>query len=995
LECGVGAIDDAVLTDIGAYLALPVERVRVGLDHLRLHLALLVERITSAAERDGLRQHVAHADQQVAEMSMALDLLGQLPSASTEAEIVGMLLDLLSMLFAAHTLHFFPVQFGQLQPALGAALPPAELVAAVEHFLATGSAQADLAEGNGFLLRVAAPSGVLGVFAVNDLALPHHRQRYLNMAPQLIGVCAIAIERTRATNFLQQSEDRYRSLFAALQEGFALHEIICDATGQPVDYRFIDVNPAYEQLTGLRRADLLGKTVRTVLPGTEDFWIEHFGEVALTGKPMQLTSFSQELGRSYRVHAYCPAPRHFAVLITDVTDSKRAEEALAQERLLLREVVGNLPISIYVKDLALRKTLTNHADLALIGKPEAEVLGRTDWEFFPAAVAATFAADDRQVLTSGQPILDREEEIVDAEGAHRWLLTSKLPRRNEQGEIIGLLGIGHDITERKRQEAVLNETNRQLQAMIAQATELTGRAEQANQAKSQFLANMSHEIRTPLNGVIGMAGLLADTDLTREQRHYAEIIRTSGEALLAVVNDILDFSKIEAGHFVLERASFELPPILDSVVNLLALRAEEKRLELVAIVEPDVPAWIIGDALRLRQILLNLGGNAVKFTDAGEVVLRVRVEETTASQVVLRFTIADTGIGIPANKLDSLFTPFSQVDSSSTRRFGGTGLGLAISRQLVERMGGAIGVESAPGAGSVFWFTVTFDLPQDAGRVAQIPHAPGVLAGLQVLVADANANNREMLVKQLQAWGCTCHEVADRAGVTALQQPAVDVALVAAELAGDGDESHGQQQQITGPPIIVMTTLTAITTSSAADRRRPFRSISKPIQRTELYAVLVDVVGRAAESAAETRQPAPTAPPPHQDGSTRILLAEDNRVNQMVAVAVLRKLGFEVDVAANGQEVLDALRRQSYDLVLMDCQMPEMDGFEATAAVRSRAAGGVEPAGADRCADGPRHEGRPRTLPGGWDGRLSGKTAADRRSESRMLRRWLGEPVVG
>ncbi len=334
LECAGSASDDAALAEIGAYLALPVERVRVGLDRTRLHLSLLAERMANAAEQAGMRQHIAHADQQVAELSMALDLLGQLPSASTEAEISGMLLDILSMLFAAHNLQFFPVKHGRVQPALGATPPSAELVAAVEDFLGAGDIHADTVGGNGFLLRVAAPSSVLGVFAVNDLAMPHHRQRYLNMAPQLSGVCAIALERTRATADLQQSEERYRSLFAAMQEGFALHEILCDEAGRPVDYRFIEVNPAFEQITGLRRADLLGQTVRTVLPATEDHWIERYGEVALTGKPMQLTSFSQALGRYYRVHAYCPAPRHFAVLITDVTDSIRAEEALAQERKL-------------------------------------------------------------------------------------------------------------------------------------------------------------------------------------------------------------------------------------------------------------------------------------------------------------------------------------------------------------------------------------------------------------------------------------------------------------------------------------------------------------------------------------------------------------------------------------------------------------------------------------------------------------------------------------
>ena len=351
-------------------------------------------------------------------------------------------------------------------------------------------------------------------------------------------------------------------------------------------------------------------------------------------------------------------------------------------------------------------------------------------------------------------------------------------------------------------------------------------------------------------------------------------------------------------------------------MNLLALRAQEKQLELVAILEPDVPVRVNGDALRLRQILLNLGGNAVKFTATGEVVLRVQVARSTAAQVTLHFAIRDTGIGIAADKVQGLFTPFSQVDSSNTRRFGGTGLGLAISRQLVGYMGGEIGVQSQPDAGSVFWFTANFGLPEATATIDA-----HTLDGLRVLVTDPSASSREMLVKQLTAWGCVCSEAADFATFMARihpplpQTPDCDVALIDVNLV-ESDGGRWLQQGQATTPIILMTSLAALTASSAVRQAGATIYLAKPIQRAELHTILVNVAERrpAANRAAPSQ---PASPPPAEVSVARVLLAEDNRVNQMVAVAVLKKLGYQVDVAANGLEALAALRARPYDLVLM------------------------------------------------------------------------------
>ncbi|MEI7989727.1 MAG: PAS domain S-box protein [Chloroflexota bacterium] len=481
----------------------------------------------------------------------------------------------------------------------------------------------------------------------------------------------------------------------------------------------------------------------------------------------------------------------------------RSEAALVQERNLLRTLIDNIPDTIYAMDIDKRKILTNQADMALMGiKDEMEALGKTDAEIYDADTAASFMATDDLVINNDQPIFNIEECITDSEGKPHWLLTTKIPLHDADGKVIGLVGIGHNINERKQADEVLRLINVDLVKQTEFAEQMAIKAEKASQVKSEFLANMSHEIRTPMNGVIGITGLLLDTDLNEVQQHYAEMIRVSGESLLILINDILDFSKIEAGKLELEMLDFDLLRLLDDFIAMTAIRAHEKGLELVCAVDPHVLVLLQGDPGRIRQILTNLVGNAIKFTRSGEVSMLVTKLEETQDEVQLRFAVRDTGIGIQPDQIGLLFNKFSQADSSITRHYGGTGLGLAISKQLAELMGGEIGVESEVGEGSEFWFTLRLKI-------------------------------------------------------------------------------RNERRTIT-----------------------PYKSVA------EIASLKLDL-------------------------KKRILLVEDNIINQQVALGILKKLGLRADAVANGLEALRALETLPYDLVLMDMQMPEMDGLEATQHIRA------------------------------------------------------------
>jgi PAS domain S-box-containing protein len=733
-------------------------------------------------------------------------------------------------------------------------------------------------------------------------------------------------ERKELEEALREAEDRYRQLVEKLPLAIYLDHL--DELSSN-----IYTSPHVERMLGYTaeqwrtEEDLF---VRVLHPADRERVLDEHRRTRATGQPLRT---------EYRLIAADGRVlwlRDDAVVVTDqegeplilqgflldITEQKAAEHALrdseaelSRQKAYYQELLELSPVAIVTLDMEQRVSSWNPAAEKLFGFTHAEAVGRVlDELLFPTrdlreeGTAVRRQADEQGLAHVVARRRRKDGALVDVEILMVPLVVD--------AERTGYLVLYHDITElqRAREEA-----------------------EAATQAKSAFLATMSHEIRTPMNAVIGMGGLLLDTELTEEQRGFAEVIRTSGEALLRIIDEILDFSKIEAGKLELEEQPLDVRACAETALDLVALRASEKGIELGCLVDPEVPAAILGDPTRLRQALGNLLSNAVKFTDAGEVVVAVAAEAAHDDRLRLRFSVRDTGIGIPAERMNRLFESFSQVDASTTRRYGGTGLGLAISKRLAELMGGTLWVESEEGRGSTFHVEI---LAREAAAPAgseRVEHDPR-LAGKRVLVVDDNATNREILTRLAQSWGMLVEalERPDEAlagvrrgepfdvAVLDMQMPDMDGLALAREIRRYRDAS--------ALPLLLLTSIGRLAQARGAPEFAA--QLTKPVKVWQLHEALVRVLTAGARS--------DSAPGADREGAgpaavtARVLVAEDNAVNRQLALALLGKLGYHADVVENGREALDALEREAYDVVLMDVQMPELDGLEATRRIRDR-----------------------------------------------------------
>ena len=740
----------------------------------------------------------------------------------------------------------------------------------------------------------------------------------------LYSVCHVEdiTERRRAAEALRESEERFR----IMADGCPAVMWVTDAEGNS---QFI--NRAHREFRGIPDEQTEGSGWQLLFhPDDTQEYVAAFQRAVREHTPFRADARLWRSDGEWRWVATHAAPRFsqsgeflgHVGLCLDITERKQTEQALRSSEEKFRQLADNIREVFWV--------MSPQAEILYVSPAYEQIWGRTSdslcrsflsWaeSVHPDDRERVHAMFERQLL--GEAV-DSEYRLRTPEGQEKWICDRAFPVFDQAGQLIRVVGITEDITERKRYESEL---------ILAREA-----ADAASQAKSSFLANISHEIRTPMNGVLGMAGLLLEGDLNPRQRKRVETLRDSAESLLGILNDVLDFSRMEANKLKLEKTPFDLRGVVEGVADLMAVKSQEKGVELLCFIEPDVPTALVGDAGRLRQVLINLAGNAVKFTAAGEVSIRVKME-TAGDRGEIRFEVSDTGIGIPAGRRDRLFRAFSQVDASTSRLYGGTGLGLSIVKMLVEMMGGKTGFESVEGEGSCFWFTALLD-PDPA---VERPRALS-LAGRRILVVDDNRASRSLTMELLAFWKATGAEAGDRRAAMDLLKGAdggpFDAVLVDMEL--PGMDAQRLATLIRGDPELAGTVLVLLQPQTlAANAERCHRMgfdgyASKPLKQGELGACLASLLGYGPPPARSGAQPNPPPGSRAQHAQIRLLVVEDNKVNQEVALGIIENLGYRADVVENGYSALRALAEQDYDLVLMDCQLPEMDGYEASRLIR-------------------------------------------------------------
>ncbi len=742
----------------------------------------------------------------------------------------------------------------------------------------------------------------------------------------------MAIERNKKLQTILRSEKKFRTIIDNLQDAY--YEV--DLRG---NYTYVNKPTAHrlgytpESVIGMNNRkftspDMAKKTLafysevyKTGIPGTMDDY-----EITDKDGSKSIIELSVSLLRDENGN-----PIGFNGISRNVTDKKMALKALKKSEEKYRNILANIEDGYFEVDLKGRLTFYNGALGNMFGCDDKELLLVNNQKYMDAKNAQKVYLAYNEIYKTGQANRSLQYDIIRFDGIKRYMESSVSIMKNEDNHIIGFQGIARDITKRK-----------QAAIELAEAKE---RAEAADRSKSDFLANMSHEIRTPMNGVIGMYTLLQGTELTSEQIDFVETGKQSADSLLTVINDILDFSKIEAGKLDIETINFDLRKAIMDMIALPAMLAQNKKLEYIYQIDPEAPSLLMGDPGRLRQIIMNLSTNAIKFTQQGEVVFRIFLEEETNQEVTLRFSVQDTGIGISTADQARLFNSFQQVDASTTRKYGGTGLGLAISKQLSQLMGGNIGVESEKGQGATFWFTAIFKKQEQPPTTQRT--VPEIIRGKRFLIVDDNQTNLKVLLGYFKMWECLCDTALSGQKALTLIQTAVEKKepydLVICDMLMPEINGAELGKHIKSDPILSDTHLIMLTSQGLRGDTKEMTKIgfaaylTKPVGDSVLFDCIATVLGNTKKSNKPKKHPPIVTRHTLSEAKRQnvlILLVEDNIINRKLAIHLLNRFGFQAQEAVNGKEAIKALEKTRYDIVLMDIQMPEMDGLEATKIIR-------------------------------------------------------------